>query len=99
MKKIIFLLTFSLLIFGLNINAQITSASDHLVAQPLSPTVVKFNPTDTGISRPMIWGLDAGGITNFGIWEKSKRYMGAENIKITRIPAMADGELIWRNPA
>ena len=93
MKNLILLFTIILFIANLNINAQITSASDHLIAQPLSPTVVKFNPIEMGISRPMLWGVDAGGWTNPVIWEKSNRYMGPENIQITRIPAMADGEL------
>ncbi|WP_370477853.1 LamG-like jellyroll fold domain-containing protein [Tamlana flava] len=92
MKKVTLFSTILSLFLTLNNLAQ-ESISDQYSAQPLSPTVVKFNPLNAGASNPMLWGADAGGWTNPVIWEKSKRYMGAENIKITRIPAMADGQL------
>ncbi|MEL0455914.1 RICIN domain-containing protein [Flavobacteriaceae bacterium SZ-1-7] len=56
-----FILAFSVLsIIGINSNsiqAQ-ASTSDNLKAQPRADRAVPFDLTDTGVSKPIIWGLD-----------------------------------------
>ncbi len=41
--------------------------------------------------------MDAGGWTNYGIWEMGKRYLGVENVQITRIPAFPGDTLLNGN--
>src|SRR5690349_20983480 len=70
-----------------DVSAQTTSTSSSLVAQPIADRTVLFNYSGAGVSKPMIWGMDAGGWTSSDIWRTGVNYLGAENLQITRIPA------------
>ena len=80
---ILVLIIFSML---LRLSTQITSTSSNNVAQPVQDRTVLFEYSGIGVSKPMIWGMDAGGWTTPLIWTTGINYLGAQNIKITRIP-------------
>lgn len=83
----------SLLLFGLEmgqVNAQIMgasaslkSASSSLVVQPNPDRSVLFSISDTGISKPIIWGLDLAWLSEGNI-RRGIAFMGAERVDIVR---------------
>lgn len=76
----------TLLLFGFGItqiNAQTTSASYNLVAQPTSDRTVLFNVTDAGVDKPIIWGLDLAWLSEANI-RRGIAFMGADRIDLVR---------------
>ena len=66
------------------INAETpTSASNNLVAQPIPDRTVLFNVSDTGVSRPLTWGLDIAWISKENIL-RGIAFMGANKVNIVR---------------
>lgn len=73
--------------------AQTPSASSNLVAQPIPDRTVTYSTADPGVAKPIIWGMDGGGWTNSLIWLTGVNYLGASNLRITRVPAFATDTL------
>ena len=81
-KKIIQILL--LLEFGIaQTNAQTTSSSNILVAQPIPDRTLMFNITDSGISKPIIWGLDLAWLSESNI-RRGIAFMGADRVDLVR---------------
>ncbi len=92
MRKV--LLSFLYLSINLYSALAQSSTSQNLKVQDNTDRTLFFDVSDAGESLPIIWGVDAGGWTNYGFWEISTRYFGAENVRLTRIPTFPwDGEL------
>lgn len=82
-----------LLIFGTGIshvNSQetdttekVSSASDNLVALPLPDRQLIFNLSDSGIYRPIIWGLDLAWLSEGNI-RRGIAFMGKDRIDVVR---------------
>jgi hypothetical protein len=85
MKKRITLLSFLLLlgIVTTNINAQTTSTSYNLVAQPIPDRSISYNVLDTGVSKPIIWGLDLAWLSEDNI-RRGVNFMGVNRVDIVR---------------
>ena len=66
-----------------SISSQTTSASYNLVAQPIPDRSVLFSVTDTGVSKPIIWGLDLAWLSESNI-RRGIAFMGADRIDLVR---------------
>ncbi len=82
-----------ILIFGferIQINAQTTpsglvsSASNNLVAQPIPDRTVTFSISNTGVSKPIIWGLDLAWLSEANIL-RGIAFMGADQVDVVRL--------------
>ncbi|HEY8937986.1 MAG TPA: hypothetical protein VIM65_22340, partial [Cyclobacteriaceae bacterium] len=72
------IITMFLFGFGIiQINAQTTSASNNLVAQPIPDRTVSFNISGTGVSKPITWGLDLAWLSETNI-RRGIAFMGSE---------------------
>jgi hypothetical protein len=75
-----------LLLLGIEttpINAQTTSASNNLVAQPVPDRTVSYSVDDAGVSKPIIWGLDTAW-PNEANMRRGIAFMGADRVDIVR---------------
>jgi len=75
-----------LLLFGfgsLRMNAQTTSASSYLVAQPIPDRTVTYNLSATGVSKPVSWGLDLAWLSEDNI-RRGIAFMGAAKVDVVR---------------
>lgn len=87
-------------------NGQISSASDNLVAQPVPDRSVLFSVSDTGVSKPIIWGLDLAWRSESNV-RRGIAFMGAERVDVIRssftpTSPLVNGELqatelVWLN--
>lgn len=99
MKKGIILLII-LFLFGFEItrvNAQPTSASNNLVAQPIPDRTVPFIVSDAGVSKPINWGLDVAWLDEGNI-RRGVAFMGADRVGLVRssftpTSALVNGDL------
>ena len=64
-------------------NAQTTSTGNNLVAQPIPDRTASFNTTDTGVSKPVLWGLDLAWLSEENI-RRGVAFMGADKVDIVR---------------
>ena len=79
-----FFLIILLFVFGIiPIQAQTAGASDNLVAQPIPDRTILFDVTDTGVSKPAIWGLDLAWLSEVNI-RRGIAFMGKERVGIVR---------------
>ncbi|MCE4566623.1 RICIN domain-containing protein [Maribellus sp. CM-23] len=98
--KTAILLSIILLILGFGnipVKAQTASSSDNLIAQPVSDRNVLFNLSETGVIRPVSWGLDLAWLWDVNII-RGVAFMGVENVDVVRSSFMptdtiADGKL------
>ncbi|MBN1186210.1 MAG: hypothetical protein JXB49_28290 [Bacteroidales bacterium] len=65
------------------INAQTTSASDNLVAQPIPDRTVSYVVSDAGVSKPITWGLDLAWLSEGNI-RRGVAFMGADRVDVVR---------------
>ena len=80
-----------------NLGAQITSASDNLVAHPVPDRTVMFEVSGIGLHKPITWGLDLAWLSRDNI-KRGIAFMGSERVDIVRssftpTAALEDGEL------
>jgi hypothetical protein len=61
----------------------VTSASYNLVAQPVSDRTLLFSVTDTGVPKPITWGLDLAWLSESNI-RRGIAFMGADRVDIIR---------------
>ncbi len=83
----------SVLCFGLEItpisaqttfaNEKISSAGDNLAAYPISDRTVPFSISDSGVNKPIIWGLDLAWLSESNI-RRGIAFMGADQIDVVR---------------
>lgn len=93
MKKIN---TLIILLFGLKvyqINAQTTSASYNIKANPITDRTLLFDYKGAGISKPVEWGLDLAWLDENNII-KGTRFMDRENVSIVRSSFMPTQPLV-----
>ena len=73
--------------------AQISSSSDNLVAQPFTDRTVFYDISDTGVSRPITWGLDLAWLDEVNVI-RGIRFMGKNNVDIIRSSFMPTNPLV-----
>jgi hypothetical protein len=84
MKKIVGIMILCLFGFQfVQIKAQIISSSYNLTAQPIPDRSVYFCVTDTGISKPINFGLDLAWLDEGNI-RRGITFMGTDRVKIVR---------------
>ncbi|GAA4306843.1 LamG-like jellyroll fold domain-containing protein [Aestuariibaculum suncheonense] len=95
MKKGNLLLIFVLLcVFKSKISvAQIASTSYHLKAQPIYDRSVIFDVNGTGVSKPIIWGLDLAWLSEGNI-RRGIAFMDKENVGVIRSSFMPTNPLL-----
>ncbi len=97
-KGIITLIVLLLFGYGITqINAQVTSASNNLVAQPIPDRTISYSLTDVGVSKPITWGLDLAWLSEGNIL-RGIAFMGSDRVDVVRssfIPSdpIVNGEL------
>jgi hypothetical protein len=75
-----------LLLLGVEVtpmNAQTISASNNLVAQPIPDRTILYSITDTGVSKPITWGLDLAWLSEANI-RRGIAFMGADRVDVVR---------------
>ncbi|HEY8935430.1 MAG TPA: RICIN domain-containing protein [Cyclobacteriaceae bacterium] len=80
-----------------NTNAQTTSASNNLVAQPIPDRTVPFSVTDAGAAKPITWGLDLAWLSEENI-RRGVAFMGSDRVDVVRssftpTAALVNGDL------
>ena len=90
------------LVFGIGMThliaqTQVTSASYNLVAQPVPDRTVLFSVADSGVSKPIIWGLDLAWLSESNI-RRGVAFMGADRVDVVRssfrpTSALVNGDL------
>jgi hypothetical protein len=81
----------------IRVNAQTTSASNNLVAQPIPDRTISFSVSDTGVSKPIIWGLDLAWLSEENV-RRGVAFMGANRVDVVRssftpTSALVNGDL------
>jgi hypothetical protein len=61
----------------------IASTSDYLVAYPFADRTVVFDLSDTGVHKPVIWGLDLAWLSEDNI-RRGIAFMGADRVDVVR---------------
>ena len=59
------------------------SNSDFLIAQPAADRAVSFNVSDSGVYKPIIWGLDLAWLSDANI-RRGIAFMGADRVDVVR---------------
>ena len=88
------------LLFGFGftqVNAQTTSASNNLVVQPIPDRTVTFSLADSGVAKPIIWGLDLAWLSETNI-RRGIAFMGTDRVDVVRASfqptlALVNGDL------
>lgn len=65
------------------LNAQTTSASSFLIAQPIPDRTVSFSVADSGAAKPLTWGLDLAWLSEANV-RRGIAFMGADRVDIVR---------------
>ncbi len=63
--------------------AQTTSAANNLVAHPVPERTLSFCVSDTGVSKPITWGLDLAWLSEDNI-RRGMAFMGADRVDVVR---------------
>ncbi|MHB9056967.1 MAG: LamG-like jellyroll fold domain-containing protein [Paludibacteraceae bacterium] len=63
--------------------SQTTSLSDYLVAQPIPDGTILYNINDSGIAKPITWGLDLAWLSETNI-RRGIAFMGTDKIDVVR---------------
>jgi hypothetical protein len=63
--------------------AQTTSASNNLVAQPIPDRTVLFSVSDSGVSKPITWGLDLAWLSETNV-RRGIAFMGIDRVDVVR---------------
>jgi len=85
-------------VFGnIQMQAQTASASDNLVAQPIPDRTILYNVSDTGVSKPLIFGLDLAWLSEENV-RRGIAFMGKDRVGVVRssftpTAPLVDGEL------
>lgn len=90
------LLIIILLLFGFKtaqVNAQITSTSYNIKANPITDRTIVYEFKGTGVAKSVIWGLDLAWLDEANIIRGS-RFMGKENVSVIRSSFMPTQPLL-----
>ncbi|MFY9153842.1 MAG: RICIN domain-containing protein [Prolixibacteraceae bacterium] len=94
------LILFFFLIGNVRIQAQntipaddVSSASDHLTAFPYADRTLSFSVSDSGVYKPINWGLDLAWLSESNI-RRGIAFMGAERVDIVRSSFMPTNPLL-----
>lgn len=71
----------------------VTSASSQLVAQPIPDRTVSYNPSASGVSKPIEWGLDLAWLSDVNI-RRGIAFMGSDRIDVVRSSFMPTNPLL-----
>ncbi|OCB71589.1 Por secretion system C-terminal sorting domain-containing protein [Flavobacterium glycines] len=85
-----------LLLFGVKItqtNAQTASTADKIQAYRATDRTIMYDFKGTGVSKPVVWGLDLAWLDEANII-KGSRFMGKENVSIIRSSFMPTQPLL-----
>lgn len=85
-KNTLFVIAFTtifLITKAIGQTSEIQSNSDFLVAQPAADRTVSFNVSDTGVYKPIIWGLDLAWLSESNI-RRGIAFMGADRVDVVR---------------
>jgi len=81
MKKNTLCLYILMMVFGIpTIHAQTTIP---IVAQPVTDRIVTFSVSDTGVYKPLVWGLDLAWLSESNI-RRGITFMGADRVDVVR---------------
>ena len=72
---------------------KVSSASDNLIAIPLPDRQVIFNVTDSGVYKPIFWGLDLAWLSEGNI-RRGIAFMGKDRVDIVRSSFMPTEPLL-----
>ena len=78
-----FLALLSCCTVALSLYSQSSSSSIFLSAQPVPDRTVSFNVLDSGVYKPIIWGLDLAWLSETNI-RRGIAFMGADRVDIVR---------------
>src|SRR5659263_53008 len=81
MKKTI--LTVLVLFLGFGVTHSFAQSTIQIVAQPVTDRTVTFSVSDTGVYKPIIWGLDLAWLSESNI-RRGIAFMGADRIDVIR---------------
>jgi hypothetical protein len=87
------LLLLFVIFFKIPVKAQGSSASDFLIAQPITDRVVYFSVSDMGVHKPIIFGLDLAWLDGNNV-RRGIEFMGKERVKIIRSSFMPTDPLV-----
>lgn len=76
-----------------DVNAQVTSASNYLIAQPIPDRTVSFGVADAGVPKPISFGLDLAWLDGNNV-RRGIAFMGKERVKIIRSSFMPTNPLV-----
>jgi hypothetical protein len=101
--KLVYLSILFLLFFGLeidrisaqtnNLSEKVSSASDNLLAFPMANRTLSFSISDSGVYKPITWGLDLAWLSEANI-RRGIAFMGAERVDIVRSSFMPTNPLL-----
>jgi hypothetical protein len=88
------------LLFGFGftqINAQTISASNNMLVQPVPDRTVTFSLADSGVAKPITWGLDLAWLSETNI-RRGIAFMGTDRVDVVRASfqptlALVNGDL------
>lgn len=81
MKKRI--LSSLVLLFGFGVCNSLAQSTYPIVAQPVADRTVTFGVADTGVYKPIVWGLDLAWLSESNI-RRGIAFMGADRIDVVR---------------
>jgi hypothetical protein len=65
------------------VGAQVISASNSLVAQPIPDRTIPYGVSAPGVAKPIIWGLDLAWLSETNI-RRGVAFMGADRVDVVR---------------
>ena len=94
MKKYLLSPFFYMLLVGAPFSSVQAQDSNNLfVVSPLTDRTLNFSVSDTGVHKPLIWGLDLAWLSEENI-RRGIAYMGSENIHVIRSSFMPTSPLV-----
>jgi len=76
-------ISFLILLFGFGICPSFAQSTIQIVAQPVTDRTVIFSVSDTGVYKPIIWGLDLAWLSESNI-RRGIAFMGADRVDVIR---------------
>lgn len=77
------LLTNLVLLFGIGVFSIVAQSTYPIVALPVADRTVTFSVADTGVYKPIIWGLDLAWLSESNI-RRGIAFMGADRVDVVR---------------
>ena len=71
------------LLFGFGMSHIVAQSINPIVAQPVPDRTVTFSVSDTGVPKPIVWGLDLAWLSESNI-RRGIAFMGADQVDVVR---------------